>query len=341
MQLRLTVGFSPNPRIRPLVDRTVTPQNIDLDFVCMHAAELFNRNLRFEEFDVMEMSIACALIAKERSEGAKWDWSALPVFLTKTFLWANLCVNAASGIGQIGDLRGKRVGVPDYCMDAVLWMSLLLKDFHNIEPKELTWYIGRSKELSHGVSLGLDRDPPSGVDLKWVGGGDTLEVMLEQGLIDVAMLLPSARPDSAAMDTFGYTRLNANPGIRKLIEDGGREILTRYYLKNKFVPPNHMVIVKNKVLRQHPWVAMELYKAFQRSKGVAYERARELEPTYRLFESNDLKEQAAIFGKDPFPLGIRANRQMLEAAFRGVLLQGLVKKRFQVEDLFYHSTLDT
>ena len=74
MALQLTAGFSSNLRVRPLMDGTVKPQNIDLHFVVSPASELFYRNLKFEEFDVMEMSMACALMAMERSDGARWAW---------------------------------------------------------------------------------------------------------------------------------------------------------------------------------------------------------------------------------------------------------------------------
>ena len=65
MALRLTGAFSDNPRVRPLIDGTVKPQNIDLDFVIYPPQEIFDRNLRYDEFDLSEMSISDALRAKE------------------------------------------------------------------------------------------------------------------------------------------------------------------------------------------------------------------------------------------------------------------------------------
>ncbi|MBI2088057.1 MAG: ABC transporter substrate-binding protein, partial [Deltaproteobacteria bacterium] len=62
MPLRLTVGFSDNPRVRPLMDGAVTAQNIELDFVTGPVGELFCRNLKYEEFDVMEMAIGCTIM---------------------------------------------------------------------------------------------------------------------------------------------------------------------------------------------------------------------------------------------------------------------------------------
>jgi 4,5-dihydroxyphthalate decarboxylase len=104
---------------------------------------------------------------------------------------------------------------------------------------------------------------------------------------------------------------------------------------------NHHVIIKNSILRDHPWVAMELFRAFQRSKEVAYERARRAQSAYLYFEGNDWKEQAALFGEDPCPLGLRAMGKNIERAIQGSVEQGLLKKPIRIEDLYFHTTLDT
>ena len=83
MTLRLTMAFSDNPRVEPLKDGTIKPQNIKLDCITLEPSTLFYRNLFYDEFDVSEMSISETLLARERTDGSKWDWSALPVFLSR------------------------------------------------------------------------------------------------------------------------------------------------------------------------------------------------------------------------------------------------------------------
>jgi len=161
--LELTIAFSKNPRLNPLIDGTVRPQNVKLNFVQIHPAELFFRNLKYDEFDVTEMSISDFLIARERTDGTKWQWSALPVFLLKAFLWLNTYVNNSSRVESAADLKGKRFGVPDYQMTAALWMRIVLQELYGIEHRDVQWYVGRTKDVSHGVLLGLDKDPPPGV----------------------------------------------------------------------------------------------------------------------------------------------------------------------------------
>src|SRR3989442_2964581 len=75
MALRLTMGFSDNPRVQPLKDGIVKPQGIELDCVTLDPSNLFQRNLTYDEFDVSEMSISETLLARERTDGKKWDWS--------------------------------------------------------------------------------------------------------------------------------------------------------------------------------------------------------------------------------------------------------------------------
>ena len=193
MALRLTIGFSDNPRLDPLKDGTVKPQNIELEFVTLEPGTLFWRNLAFDEFDASEMSISETLLARERGGGTKWDWSALPVFLSRGHHWPNLYVNTNSGIAGLADIRGKRIGVPDYDMTAALWFRITLKDLYGIEAGDNIWFNGRTKELSHAGALGLDKEGPRGVEHHWLNADQTLDQMLDRGEIDACTAI---RPQS-------------------------------------------------------------------------------------------------------------------------------------------------
>jgi 4,5-dihydroxyphthalate decarboxylase len=217
MALRLTMAFSDNPRVQPLKDGTVKPQNIELNCVTLDASALFQRNLFYDEFDVSEMSISETLLAKERREQygqGKWDWSALPVFLSRGHVWPNLYVNAASGIASLSDFKGKKIGVPDYDMTAALWFRITLKDLYGIEAKDNIWYNGRTKELSHGGALGLDKAGPVGVTHHWLTVDQTLDVMLDRGDIDACTAIRSegrvTAGDPTVIDRYGGTSVHGN-----------------------------------------------------------------------------------------------------------------------------------
>ena len=266
MPLRLTMGFSENPRVQALKDGIVKPQGIELDCITLDPSNLFQRNLTYDEFDVSEMSISETLLARERTDGKKWDWSALPVFLSRGHHWYALYVNTASGIKTLADLRGKRIGVPDYDMTAALWFRITLKDLYGIEAKDNVWYNGRTRELSHGGALGLDTAGPVGVTHHWLTVDQTLDVMLDRGEIDVCTAIrPGARVtagDTTVVDRWGGTAIEGNPRLRKLLDDDGKAVVYEFYRRTGCFQANHHVIVQNRILREHPWVALALFQRF-------------------------------------------------------------------------------
>jgi 4,5-dihydroxyphthalate decarboxylase len=354
MALKLTMSFFDNPRIDPLKDGTVKPENIDLEIVTITFWDgmLFYQGLTNGlECDVSEMSISETLLTKERNETfgrGRWDWTPIPVFMSRGHFWANLYVNTSSGIKDFGDLKGKRIGVHDYAMTAALWFRVTLKELYGIEAWDNIWYNWRTKELSHGGTVGLHlkgHEVTNGVALHWLTAEQTPDVMLDRGELDATfppnMSMGITAGDPTVIDRYGGTPMTDNPRIRRLVDDQGKAVISEFFRRTGCYHANHHVIVKNSVLREHPWVAMELYKAFERSKEVAYERARRTQSAYLYFEGNDWKEQAAVFGEDPYPLGLRAMRKTVERAIQGSLEQGLIRKSIKVEDLYFHTTLDT
>ncbi len=193
----------------------------------------------------------------------------------------------------------------------------------------------------------------NGVTLHWLTADQTMDVMLDRGELD-AIFPPSAwikstpkikegitAGDPTVIDRYGGTPMTDNPRIRRLFNDQGKAVISEFFRKARCYHANHHLVIKNSILRDHPWVAMEFYKAFQRSKEVAYERTSRARSAYLYFEGNDWKEQTAVFGEDPYPLGLRAMRKTIERAIQGSLEQGLLRKPIKVEDLYFHTTLDT
>ncbi len=351
-KIKLRMAFSDNPRVDPIREGAVRPENIDLEIMTVNPSKLFFQNLSSgPEYDICEMSMSETLLAKERSDAfgkGRWDWTPIPVFLSRGLFWAALYVNTPSGIRGLADLKGKKIGVPDYCMTAALWFKITLKDLYGIEAWDNVWYNGRTKELSHGGALGLNvegQGVAKGVTHRWITVDQTMDVMLDRGELD-AIFPPTTSEGVTAgnpnvIDRYGGTPMTNNPRVRRLLNDEGKAAIYEFFRKTGCHQPNHHVIIKNSVLRENPWVAMELYNLFRQSKEIAYDRARKARSTYVYFEANDWREQAAVFGEDPYPLGLKSMRKTIERAIQGSLEQGLIRKPIRVEDLYFHTTLDT
>jgi 4,5-dihydroxyphthalate decarboxylase len=178
----------------------------------------------------------------------------------------------------------------------VLWLCILLRELFGIRTNEIDWFNARAKQFSHGALLGLDEQPPPGVRFDWLNESQTLDTMLDRGELDAALIQPSVlkQTKGANIDRYGGVPLANNPKIKKLFTDGGVEIIKRYFRQTGIIPPNHIVVIKEKILREHPWVALELFKAFQRSKEIAYERAHELRPTFLLFEGKIIRPNGIL-----------------------------------------------
>src|SRR5205809_7588143 len=133
MKLQLSLAIASNPRSWPILDGSVTPDGIALIPTILHPSELFWRQLRFADFDVSEMSFSSLMMARA---GGDERWVGLPIFTTRKFFHAEILVRRDSGIDRPGDLKGRRVGVPEYQQTAALWTRGVLKHEFGVAPKD-------------------------------------------------------------------------------------------------------------------------------------------------------------------------------------------------------------
>ncbi|WP_089943266.1 hypothetical protein [Candidatus Entotheonella palauensis] len=184
-----------------------------------------------------------------------------------------------------------------------------------------------------------------GVEHHWLTVDQTMDVMLDRGEIDACTAFREGDTvtagDPTVIDRYSGTRMEGNPRIRKLFPDNGKAITYASYQKTGCYYCNHHVIIRNRILRDHPWVALELFKALQRSKEVAYERAGQAQSAYLYFPGDDDQEQAAVLGEAPYPLGLHKMGKTIERAIQGSLEQGLLRRPIKLEDLYFRTTLDT
>lgn len=327
--MRLKIAFMHNHRLEPLIDGGVRAEDLAFDWDIGHPATQFKQHLTENAHDVFEFSIADYLISREKPECADLRWKALPIFLQKAFLFIGLHVNERSGIRSFADLAGKRVGVPDFQMTAALWMRIVLKHLYGIRPQDINWINGRPRSTSHGSVMGLDERPP-GVQLRKLEEGESLNEMLQRGEVDAA---------------FGDSKIvpiTTGANVRVLLTpETALQLIADFYAKTGTTPINHTVMVQERLLAEHPELAMQLYELFERSKQEAYARAKRGAQAYLLFADEAFERQARIIGEDPYPSGMSANRRMLGMIAEQLLEEGLLQRRPDIDLLFAEPTRST
>ena len=328
-RLALSLALSDNENTRPLLDGVVKAQGVDLFPTAVHPSEMFWRQLKFGDFDVSEMSMSSLTIAT--SQGPT-PWVALPVFTSREFFHLRILVRADAGIAAPADLRGKRVGVPEYQQTAAIWGRGVLQHEFGVHAREIEWFMERTPDKSHGGSTAFA--PPAGVTVNQIPAPTNIGEMLVRGELD-ATLLYLTNPNLVDRSRINFSN---DARVKPLFPDRAAEA-RRYYGKTGIYQINHTVVVRRSLLERHPWLALNLYSAFAAARAEVVNRAR---VGLRAFDELGMVDQATrdALARDPMIYGVKANRPVLETISQYVHEQGLTARRVALEELFAPSTMD-
>jgi 4,5-dihydroxyphthalate decarboxylase len=252
---------------------------------------------------------------------------AIPVFPSRFFRHSCIFVSAESGIREPEELKGKRIGVPEYQMTAPVWIRGILSDDYGVKVTDVEHFSGGEEEPGRDEKLKLDL--PSNIKLRPIPGDKTLSQMLAEGELDA---LVTARAPS----TF-----QREPDKVKRLFPNYVEVEKEYYRRTKIFPPMHTVVIRRDVYAKNPWVAQSLHKAFTEAKAKAYTLYNQSAalPAMVPWLVAELEEARREMGEDWWPYGLEPNRKALETFLRYHHEQGLSKRRFQPEELFARETL--
>ncbi len=324
--IKITLACEDYDRTRALREGSVKPEGIDLTYLALPVEEIFWRMLRYGEFDVAELSMGAFLVDAGRGHR---PFGALPVFPSRTFRHRCVFVNMSSGISRPEDLRGKRMGVPEYTMTASVWLRGLFQHEYGVAPEEIQWFQGGEEQP--GRKDRVEFDIPKGIRLGVIPENRTLNEMIESGEIDALM---SPRMPSCF--------LKGSPWVRRLFLDYKRAEM-EYFRRTRIFPIMHVIVIRTQIYNENPWVAQSLYKAFCEAKDLCFSQ---------IYDSNilrtslpwsiaDYEETKEVMGADYWPYGFAPNQDVLETFHSYLQEQGLVKKPLELEQLFAPSTLET
>ena len=316
--LRLSLACGPYDRTQALIDGTVRPEGIDLNYIALQPAEIFWRQLQYGEFDACEMSMSNYTMLASRGDA---PYVAIPVYPSRVFRHGYFFINTDKGISGPEDLAGKWGGVPEFSMTAAVYMRGLLEHEYGVKPSDVEWVQGRANRIAHDLPAGVNvRQAPAGVEL-----GD----LLEQGEIDFLM---------TANNPLSFRR--GSPKVARLFPNYV-ELEKDYYRRTGIYPIMHTVVVKRDILDRDPWVALSLYKAFCAAKDRCYALLLEAGSPKASFAwlQPMIEEEQAIIGRDWYPYGREKNRATLEALLLYAHEHGLTDRQLAIEELFAPSTL--
>ena len=327
-KLELSIALSENENTRAILDGRIAPDAIKLRATALHPSEMFWRQLKFAEFDVSEMSMSSLTIATSK---AQTPWVAIPVFTTREFFHLRILVRAASGIEKPSDLKGKRVGVPEYQQTAAIWGRGVLQHEFGVHPRDMEFFMERTPDTSHGGATGFKA--PEGVTVNQIPATTNIGEMMVKGELD-ATLLYLTNPNLVDRSRIDLSKDNR---FRPLFDRAAEG--KRYFAKTGIYQINHGMVIRRSIFEKHPWAALNIYTAFAKARAEVI-RARDT-ALHRHYEPGLIGDDVRkVLATDPMAYGVRGSRKVLETVTQYVHEQGLSPRRVALEEMFAPSTMD-
>jgi 4,5-dihydroxyphthalate decarboxylase len=313
--IHLTIATYDYDHVREFRLGPIDAAGIDVTWLAMDFHEIFARFIANREWDVTEMSFAKFTAEATRPDA---DIIGLPIFVRRAFRFSIIYVNRTKGIRTPEDLRGKRIGLPEWAQTATVYTRGFLQHDANIPLTEIDWVQAGTDEV--GRDEKVEMDLPKGLRLTVVPD-KTLSEMLVSGELDCVM---AATPPKA----FGR-----HPDVVQLFPDW-RKMDESFFARTRVYPIMHLIAMRKEILHRHPWVARNLYNAFDEAKRRSQARmmdGRSFPMPWLVEHGTSVQEK---FGGDFFPYGIEENRPALELFLRYAYEQGIAHKPVRPEEIF-------
>lgn len=325
--LTLDLGCGDYEIVRPLKDGAVRAEGMELNFVTINRPpEVHWRMGVHHEFDAAEMSFGSFVAGKARGD---FPFVGIPAFVYRKFRHSCAYVNVNAGINKPEDLKGRRVGVPEWQMTATVWLRGFLQEDYGVRPSDVHWLTGglESSERKEKVALTL----PQEIKIENIAPGQTLSDMLVSGEIDALLTAQVPAP---------YVK--RVPQVRRLFTDT-RQAEADHFRRTGIFPIMHVMIIREELYKRHPWVAQSLYKALLDAKAHCIDAIFKNDAIHSVlpWAGPHAEEVRKLMGQDFWPYGVEPNRKTLKTFLRYSFEQGLTTQLLNVDELFTRETVDT
>jgi 4,5-dihydroxyphthalate decarboxylase len=324
-EISLTLACTVSDRSRPILDGRITIPGCRLITLPGESDDIFRRALRDRAFEITELSMASHIVTTARGDS---PYIAVPVFLSRSFRHSAIYIRTDRGIASPADLRGKTIGLREYQQTLALWIRGLLRDAHGVDAREIRWRTGGLERPGGGERIAIDL--PADIDLKQVGAADTLNGLLAAGDLDAVI---SGQPPSC------FTKKTAP--VARLFPDY-REAEIAYHKSTGFFPIMHVIAIRKDVASAHPWLAVELFRAFAKAKALAMPdlQASNILRVSLPWVAVEYENTQAVMGANYWPYGFKANVKELAAMLDYAASDGLIARKLDPAELFDPTTLD-
>jgi 4,5-dihydroxyphthalate decarboxylase len=311
-KLSLTLACGDYEIVRPLINGKVAVDGVDLTILTdMDSATRHWRFLNNREFDIAEVSGSSYLAARDND----WPFRAIPVFLHRRFRHGFMFINTGKGITKPADLKGRRIGVKTMMTTAVLWMRGILQSEYGVPLNSIEWVA----ELNNDVDVQM----PADIKLTLLPKEKSVETMLAEGELDAVFHSDFIKPFVAK-----------DKRVARLFPDHKAEEMA-YFQRTGIFPIMHVTGIRKELADEHPWLAVNLFRAFNEAKAIAMKRMVNPRIVPLAWYRAAWEEQERILGPDPWEYGLTdKNRKNLDALIGYSHEQGLIKKKPSLDQLF-------
>jgi 4,5-dihydroxyphthalate decarboxylase len=317
-RLQLSIATTDYDHFRDFRTGKVKAEGIDLNWLTLGHHECFARFTANREFDISEISFAKFSTQVTRPDS---DIIGLPVICSRLFRFSSFYVNRKSGIKNVSDLKGKKVGSPEWAHSAAVYMRGWMHNEMGVALQDVHWV--QAGANAPGRKEKVELNLPDGVQLTRIAD-KSLSELLAAGEIDCAII---ARPPTCFLEN--------HPDVVRLFPDFV-EMEEEYFARTKVYPIMHIIAMRKAILKDNPWVARNLYNAFLESKNRSLDRL--LDPAVSRYPlpwlSSYGRRMRDMFDGDPFPYGIEENRATWEQMALYTYQQGIAHRQFAPEEIF-------